>query len=552
MMKNRKHILLFAVACMLVLSSCNKVVVRVTEVPPNTPSGQAIYITGNFNKWDPGDNKYRLQLQADSSYTIELPPGIGSMKYKFTRGDWTSVEKDLCGYDIKNHDLVLGEYDTINHFIESWGDLDPVNCTRLTLVLNHLPKNTPEEDRISVAGNFNSWDPESHIFNRNEYGDLYISISKPPGISTLEYKIFRGDLSKAEADEFGNILTNRITSFGLQDSVLINVEGWIDQREKSGSPEVVIYISKLPPSSRATDDLYLASSVNNWTADDRNYLFQKDKQGRYFFTLPRKRKVLDYKITRGSWNSVEVDAYGFDTPNRVLDLVNEDTAYIEVMGWKDRDPVSDQEVTIVINQLPENTPPGSDLFLAGNINDWAQNNRRYQFEQQDNGTYSLNIKRGYGLLQFKVLRGSWDKMEVDEFGTSTPDRSMYYKDVDTILVSVSHWSDLPPESTRNITIVIQNMPPITPELDELYLASNINDWNPGAEEYIFNYLPDGKPFLSLENIPSSLEYKITRGNWDTVEADTQGDPIPDRVQYVGFSDTVYIDIKTWRDLGGRY
>ena len=175
------------------------------DLPPNTPTDQPVYITGNFNNWDPGDSKYQMQLQPDSSYTVIFPPGFGSVEYKFTRGDWTTVEKDMCGYEIGNRSIILGEADTVTNTIESWNDLDPVNCPRVTLVLSDIPDNTPVNEPISVAGNFNSWDPENTILKKNNSGDYYITINRLPGISVLEYKIFRGELSAAEADEFGNI-----------------------------------------------------------------------------------------------------------------------------------------------------------------------------------------------------------------------------------------------------------------------------------------------------------------------------------------------------------
>ena len=71
-------------------------------------------------------------------------------------------------------------------------------------------------------------------------------------------------------------------------------------------------------------------------------------EGKYFYSIPRKKRTLEYKITRGDWFSVEVDKFGFDIPNRTIDLANEDTVYIDIHGWKDKNPVNDREVTIVM------------------------------------------------------------------------------------------------------------------------------------------------------------------------------------------------------------
>jgi hypothetical protein len=82
----------------LFLSSCYEMTVEVTRIPSNTPAGDPIYIAGNFNNWDPGDDRYILQQTGESTYEVRLPRGIGPLEYKFTRGDWTTVEKDICGF----------------------------------------------------------------------------------------------------------------------------------------------------------------------------------------------------------------------------------------------------------------------------------------------------------------------------------------------------------------------------------------------------------------------------------------------------------------------
>lgn len=546
------HIILFLAAIILLFTSCEQVVVRVVDLPPNTPTDQPVFITGNFNNWDPGDSKYRMQLQPDSSFTVLLPPGFGSVEYKFTRGDWTTVEKDLCGYETGNRSIILGEGDTVTNIIESWSDLDPVNCPRVTLVLSDIPDNTPVNEPISVAGNFNSWDPENTILEKNNAGDYYITINRLPGISVLEYKIFRGELSAAEADEFGNIVPNRITKFGLQDTIKIDVEGWIDRREKQTSSNVIIIVRKLPKSTGPSDELYFVSSLSNWTAKDRNFMFLKDIEGNYFYSIPRKRRMLEYKITRGDWFSVEVDKFGFDIPNRTVDLANDDTVYIDIQGWKDKNPVNDRELTIVLEKLPETTPDNPDIYITGNFNGWNQRNKRHRFSQDEKGRFLANIKRERGTLEFKVLRGSWNTLEVDIYGSDIPNRIMDYKDVDTVYVEIANWRDLPSKEVEDVTIVLSSLPAITPELEDIYLAPDFNGWNPGDRDLIFSKLNDGRPYITINKDGKFVNYKITRGNWSTVEVDIDGNEIPDRVFYYGFADTIFIDVIKWRDFEGNY
>jgi hypothetical protein len=553
MAKKQRYIILLITAFIILFASCKRVEVRVEGIPPNTPKGQPIYITGNFNNWDPGEDKYQMQLHADSTYSVKLPPGFGAIEYKFTRGDWTTVEKDLCGYEIDNRLILLGENDTVTNNIESWNDLDPVNCPRITLVLSEIPENTPENDKIAVAGNFNSWNPdESTELKIDSSGKYTITIDRPPNISELEFKMTRGDLSSAESDEFGNIIPNRIVKFGVKDTVEVNIDGWIDRKDKKVSSRVILILKNLPGSTPANDELFFVSSLNNWTAGDRNYIFQMNKNGNYFYPMPRKRKMLEYKITRGDWASVEVDKYGFDIPNRMINLVEDDTVYLDVHGWKDKTQINDYEVTIVLSSLPETTPENPDIYITGNFNGWAQRNRKHKFMCDENGTYLVNLPRQRDILEFKILRGSWNTIELDENGSDIPNRIIFYKDFDTLYVDVANWRDIPTQDTKEVIIVINSLPVNTPQLEEIYLAPDFNGWNPGDSNMIFQKLADGRLHITIPKHGYYLEYKITRGSWGNVEVDELGNEIPNRITNYGFADTVFIDIVKWRDFDGNY
>lgn len=158
------HIIVLLALGLVFMASCKRVVIRVDSIPENTPNGQAIYVTGNFNNWDPGEEMYIMTLAADSNYYVTLPPGFGAVDYKFTRGDWTTVEKDICGGEISDRVLFISQSDTVANSIESWNDLDPVNCPRLTILLENVPDNTPLDYIIAIASNLNSWDPHESSY----------------------------------------------------------------------------------------------------------------------------------------------------------------------------------------------------------------------------------------------------------------------------------------------------------------------------------------------------------------------------------------------------
>lgn len=533
-------------------ASCKRVIVTVESIPGNTPSGQPIYVVGNFNNWDPGDERYRMQMNPDSTYGISLPPGFGTIEYKFTRGDWTTVEKDLCGYEIDHRRIAVGSADTLRNTIDSWNDLAPLNCPRLTLVVNQVPGNTKPDELISVVGNFNGWTADSlSAMKKDSMGNYSLTIGKPAGLEEIEFKLTRGDLSSAESDEFWNMVPNRIIRFGERDTFELKIEGWIDRPGKMVN-RVVIMIDKLPPGTSMTSELYLASSMNGWKADDKNYLFMLNKDGQLYYPLPRKKRPVEFKITRGDWNTVEVDKYGYDITNRFMVPEEEDTVHIEIDGWKDMTPITDFEVTLVIDELPQTTPSEQRLFVSGNFNRWRFGKSKYSFSADASGRQVLNLTRDKGLLEFKIHRGAFESIEVSKYGNHIHDRSFYYKDVDTIYIAVQNWLDLPPLDIKEITLVLEKLPEETPPLINIFLAPDFNGWDPGAPKLVFRSLPDGRPYFTVKIDAPQFEYKITRGSWDNVEADSLGDPIPNRVQTIGFTDTVYLEVALWRDMGGRY
>ena len=139
------------------IAACGQITIKLDKVPANTPAGSKIYVAGNFNFWDPGDDRYIMDYNKQNGYSITLPVSFGSVEYKFTRGDWSTVECDRCGNDISNRKIVDFDNKPIHNKIESWADLEPLDCDSVLVILSNLPKNTPKDAEIKIAGNFNAW-----------------------------------------------------------------------------------------------------------------------------------------------------------------------------------------------------------------------------------------------------------------------------------------------------------------------------------------------------------------------------------------------------------
>lgn len=93
------------------------------SLPEYTPEKSELFITGNFNNWSSGDEKYKLENN-NGIFQITLNFQKDTIVlYKFTRGNWETVEKGKNGEEIPNRILKIDSPKTIEIKIENWRDL---------------------------------------------------------------------------------------------------------------------------------------------------------------------------------------------------------------------------------------------------------------------------------------------------------------------------------------------------------------------------------------------------------------------------------------------
>ncbi len=85
-----------------------------------------IYISGNFNNWNPADNDSKLKPFGGGRRIIVFA-GVdtGHYEFKFTRGSWDKVETTSKGEDIPNRTLDVKGDTTIEITIAGWKDDAP-------------------------------------------------------------------------------------------------------------------------------------------------------------------------------------------------------------------------------------------------------------------------------------------------------------------------------------------------------------------------------------------------------------------------------------------
>lgn len=80
-----------------------------------------VYITGNFNKWNPQQEQYELLRIDDHNFTIEIDNQLlpNEIEYKFTKGGWENVEINRYG-NITPNRKILKKAEEVFDSVEKW------------------------------------------------------------------------------------------------------------------------------------------------------------------------------------------------------------------------------------------------------------------------------------------------------------------------------------------------------------------------------------------------------------------------------------------------
>ncbi len=119
----KKHFLMAIFGLFLGIASA-QLTLNVTSIPINTPAGASIFAAGNFQNWTPGDPNFKLSPGMNGTFSITFTPAVGTVEFKFTRGDWATVEGGAGGGFQPNHMVnYSGQPKTVDIAILSWEDL---------------------------------------------------------------------------------------------------------------------------------------------------------------------------------------------------------------------------------------------------------------------------------------------------------------------------------------------------------------------------------------------------------------------------------------------
>lgn len=109
-------------------NSFSQVTIIVNNASDFTPEIQnSIYVAGNFNQWNPGDEKLKLKNEKGKiSLTFIPDSGITLLEFKFTRGTWETGEVYQDGSYRTNRSYFYTPGMVLDETIESFQDIAPI------------------------------------------------------------------------------------------------------------------------------------------------------------------------------------------------------------------------------------------------------------------------------------------------------------------------------------------------------------------------------------------------------------------------------------------
>jgi predicted alpha/beta superfamily hydrolase len=120
----KKEAIIFAIAFLFILKIHAQVTFVIDSLPDYTPADEMLFIAGSFNGWDPGSPAYVLEKNAGNKWAITLgQQDEGTeIQFKFTRGNWATVEKGVNGEEIEDRTFTFGNDSVVHCIIYNWAD----------------------------------------------------------------------------------------------------------------------------------------------------------------------------------------------------------------------------------------------------------------------------------------------------------------------------------------------------------------------------------------------------------------------------------------------
>lgn len=101
-----------------------------------------------------------------------------------------------------------------------------------------------------------------------------------------------------------------------------------------GQLKVTFKTDKIPAAKIPVTGIFIAGDFNNWNPADNAFKMQKDDSGHYLLLKVLPKGSYNFKITRGSWQTVECNSSGKPIDNRAVVISRDTTIVVDVANWQ--------------------------------------------------------------------------------------------------------------------------------------------------------------------------------------------------------------------------
>ncbi|MES2850933.1 MAG: hypothetical protein V4685_17915, partial [Bacteroidota bacterium] len=121
----------------------------------------SIFVAGTFNNWDiTGSPVYLMKPHREKEKSITLNIKAGVQKYKFHRGNWRTVEKQLNGAEVADREITIRKDTVLIDSVSSWMDQFFIDKWK------NLSQPLPDTNRLKIlSALINAYAFETYYYN---------------------------------------------------------------------------------------------------------------------------------------------------------------------------------------------------------------------------------------------------------------------------------------------------------------------------------------------------------------------------------------------------
>ncbi|MBO0592202.1 helix-turn-helix domain-containing protein [Cellulophaga sp. E16_2] len=219
------------------------------DVAPSGIDEPTYYLSGSFNEWEPGNTRYKFEKKQDGKYyTKPLVFEDATIMFLVTRGSWETVEVEGDGLPVLTRKISFAQpIDSLHLKISGWADIEgrAISAKKITVKVTEIPKSTPPDAPIYIAGNFNGWVPGDKRYKLLKADDGSYHIDVPLYYPRLAYKFTRGNWYTVEGKAYGRPRNDRfklISNETLNEPLIEQISYWEDQSSGLFNPYTLILI----------------------------------------------------------------------------------------------------------------------------------------------------------------------------------------------------------------------------------------------------------------------------------------------------------------------